>query len=250
MKTRGFTMVELIIYAGLVMISLAAAYMILVTNTQNHFGTMDRLENEQVLTRIEGLLKRTMGQALNVGTSASLGGWIQIFNSTSTNVLTTFGVFEREAKLLRSGTTDSLIRNTGIFFMPPTVNGGREFEGVLFVDLDPDGDGRVQAGYDDQFVGGLVSMQTVRPYFSANNRLISLDVEVRARFFPVNQSRALRCYRPTGCPAGMTGGRDETRVFTILFRNNNLGNSPLDGMPDLALGRVYFFQDFTSRGGL
>ncbi|MBX3032760.1 MAG: prepilin-type N-terminal cleavage/methylation domain-containing protein [Bdellovibrionaceae bacterium] len=252
MNSRGFSFVEMLIYVAMSLVTMLAAYLILMNNTQNYVGTIERVDMEQELLRVESQLKRLIQQGLNVrsGTSASPGpeGWIATYNSVGTTTLATWGVFQRESQNRRVGSVDSRIRNTGLFFMPPTVSGGVEKEGVLFIDQDADADGRVQASYGNSYTGNMVSLRVYNPRVTGTipsvQRLLSIDVELRVRYFPANHPKATRCFRPTGCSAD-SRGREESRSFTVLLRNNDLGPNPFNpALRETALGKIYFFPDF------
>lgn len=248
-QARGFTLVEIVIYTALSAIVMLGATAILLMNSQYLFGTVQKLQTDSEILRIENELRRVVRQALLVRLVSGSGeGWISSYDSGTTTALATVGIFDRENGRARIGGVDSEIRATGLFFKPPAIVDGVEYEGVFFIDHDNDGDGQLAPDYDRFHGTGLVSLRTLNPIQlpvlgTGFQRLRSIDFEFTSRTYLPQADVKDWCFRPTGCP-NLNLAKDSVRIFTLRLTNNNFG---VDVFSPLSLSQadpVYFFREY------
>lgn len=255
LNRRGFTLVEMVVYAGLIGIVILAIGSAMVLNVQSYFGSVSHIDTEESLTRVEALLRRVIRQGLRVQLLAgappaapATDGWIRAFNGSAFANLN-WGLFYREASRGDIAPAVSQPQLTGLFWIAPSVVGTVEYPGAILVDLDTNQDAQVNYHYGDAYVSNLVNVvvqptpNSVTQAFNGTQRLLSLEIQFTVRYFPVNRLASKRCYRPAGCSGDMAG-RDEVRTISILLRDNEFDRSPLSGtFNERGLGPIYFFQD-------
>lgn len=248
----GFTLIETIIYVGLSAIVVLGGTTLLLMNSQFLFGTVQRIQTDSEMLRIEHELRRVVRQALFVRLTGAAGeGWISTYDSRPTTALATVGVFDREDARKRNAGVDSIIRATGLFFKPPSVaTDGTEYEGVFFIDHDNDGDGQLSPDYGRFHGAGLVALRILNPIElpvlgSAFQRLRSIDFEFTTRtFMPQTDSRE-RCFRVTGCSAeALALSKDTIRIFTLRLTNNSFGADVFSPLSLSQADPVYFFREY------
>ena len=251
----GFTLTEVLIWAGLTILSMAAIFGVMLANIEGYVGATTRLSAEESLLRAESLLKRVIRQALNVQsfpTTIVGDGWINTgYNSTVAGT-GNFGLFFRES----SARAVTVPRFTGLFFVAPVSAAGVHSPGALIIDLDSNGDNQVSYNYAEQYVSNLVSLRVLNPVTMPSPpgaptngfpRLSSVEIEITIRQFVGTQPMNRRCYLPkvagvSVCDVG-SDGKDVTRTFSILLRNNEFAPPQLTPYRARALGPLYFLQE-------
>jgi type II secretory pathway pseudopilin PulG len=258
----GYTIVELLVAAGLGSVAILAASVVMTQNITQFMGATNRLEAEEQFYQLEAAVKRVLHQAVLVRAHSATNneGWIRPFADPATiesNGVVHWGLFQREVQTKLDGAVDSTLRNTGLFFIRPQASGGIEYPGVLIIDTAASATGTVVPNYNDTFGTSLVTMSV--PSDAARfvrttggdsvERLASIDVDITIRYFPTSFPKDKRCFRPTGC-ASDSKGHDIRRVFTVLLRNNSFGPSHVAPSPHVQRSHrdIYFFQLYRSEG--
>ncbi|MGE0633728.1 MAG: type II secretion system protein J [Pseudobdellovibrionaceae bacterium] len=257
-STAGYTFIELAVAIGILAFA-GIVIATLISNSTSQFSKLQKnLEVQQQFSAVEAALKKTLKQAVNIRYCAAVplaiatDGCIRDYTSAHGGALTTLAVFAREIGTRtnqEAGVADTTLVSkfapTGIFFIPPS-SGAPHTSGVLFVDMGANPTS-IQAGYGDIFIPGLVSLSvgSFNPGTTAGEKLTSVQFTFVLREFyaaPDTVARIRSWCADGTCPSNAMAYKDHTKIFTVLFRNNEIGNDPFNPtVPTRPLGLLYFF---------
>lgn len=169
-------------------------------------------------------------------------------------------LFTREVGIARpDGSAYSQYRGSAIYFVPALQDAQSGYSGIgdnsgriEFLDAAPGAafqqtsnfDRMVWIGVNEGFPGGVpngvADIDEAAPVFPGGpSYLRSMSFRLTARYFEA-ASRGAYHYRPA---APLVPHRDVSTVVTILFRNNRIGTSTLNGVTsERPLGQIYFFR--------
>lgn len=278
MCKKGFTLTELMIAAtiGGILILIISAIAIIGFTQMN--SLKDRLAAEENVTRLELLLRQTIGQAVDItGTNITYaspyavstrnGGlrasfnWTDMTQGSNWNVI---GHFLRESGGSGLQTSDDgnmgNLMPTAIFYRRPTAT----TSGVLFFNL-----GRaitatnpnypsMSASYSEPFIDRISLLQMEKNVNVSYNKVTSVRFRVSIRYHEFGSSARVWC--PVQNINAATAGcvttaryRDLQREFTILIRNNLLKSAGAAGLTgstseERTMGPLYFFRLISPMG--
>lgn len=257
-RSRGVTLVELIISMGIVSFVVMVTVVLLIQLNKKKLQIDDRMDSESGLLRAEWILRTYLSQAVNMyGTgNTSLDGYggptgrIRLFNgisSTLTPAINTVAVFNREAG--NRGMGGSAIRSTGIFFHKPTATSS----GVVFVDAGAN-PAAISPDYSDLFIENVVEFETRNFTYHQNDPsrpLLSAEIRIVVRYFTTENTSKSWCPKAdiaANVCTQPTNYKDDERIFRVFFRNNDLNTTARGGnLREFAQGFLYFFGPKTSK---